>query len=95
MLLASLPLQEGFRATLPTLSEDRDELGWITVSVGKEELVEAGPGRQVLAWPVDTEGHYANQSHSIFWISKEPPYVIKLVTTIPTGRWVTVTMSMI
>ena len=44
---------------------------------------------------VDTEGNYANQSHSIFWVTKEPRYVIKLVTTIATGKWVTVTLSMI
>ena len=30
MLLAALPLKEGFKATFPTLSEDRDELDWIT-----------------------------------------------------------------
>jgi hypothetical protein len=42
-----------------------------------------------------TEGNYANKSHSIFWITKEAPYAIKLVTTIPTGKWVTVTISMI
>ncbi|HEX3353332.1 MAG TPA: hypothetical protein VHS34_10955 [Terriglobales bacterium] len=95
VLLAALPLKEGLKATFPALSEDRDELDWITVTVGKQELVDAGPGKQVLAWPVDTEGNYANQSHSIFWVTKEPPYVIKLVTTIPTGKWVTVTLSMI
>jgi hypothetical protein len=95
VLLASLPLKEGLKATFPTLSEDRDELDWITIKVGKEELVDAGPGKQVLAFPVDTEGNYANKSHSIFWITKEPPYVIKLVTTIPSGNWVTVTMTMI
>ena len=95
VLLATLPLKEGFKATFPTLSEDRDEMDWITFTVGKQELVDAGPGKQVLAWPVDTEGNYANQSHSIFWVTKEPPYVIKLVTTIPTGKWVTVTLSMI
>ncbi len=44
---------------------------------------------------VDTEGNYAKQSHSIFWVTKEPRYVIKLVTTIATGKWVTVTLSMI
>ena len=66
VLLASLPLKEGLRATFPTLSEDRDELDWITVAVGKQELVDAGPGKQVMAWPVDTEGNYANKSHSIF-----------------------------
>jgi hypothetical protein len=95
VLLAALPLKEGYKVTLPSLSEDRDELDRITVTVGKQELVDAGPGKQVMAWPVDTEGNYANKSHSIFWITKEPPYVIKLVTTIPTGKWVTVTISMI
>jgi hypothetical protein len=95
VFLAALPLKEGFKATFPSLSEDRDELEWITVAVGKQEMVDAGPGKQVLAWPVDTEGNYANKSHSIFWVTKEAPYVIKLVTTIPTGKWVTVTISMI
>jgi len=95
VLLAALPLQEGLKGTLPTLSEDRDELEWVTFSVGKQELVEAGPGKQVMAWPVDTVANYANQSHSIFWVTKEAPYVIKLVTIIPGGKWVTVTLSMI
>lgn len=95
VLLATLPLKEGLQATFPALSEDRDELDRITVEVGKQELADAGPGKQVMAWPVDTQGNHANKSHSIFWITKEPPYVIKLVTTIPTGKWVTVTISMI
>jgi len=95
VLLAALPLKEGYTASLPTLSEDRDELERVVVTVGKQELVDAGPGKQVLAWRVDTEGNYANKGHSIFWITKEPPYVIKLVTVIPTGNWVTITMSMI
>jgi hypothetical protein len=95
ILLAALPLKEGLKATFPTLSEDHDELDWITVTVGKQELTDAGPGKQVMAWPIDTEGNYANKSHSIFWVTKEAPYVIKLVTTIPTGKWMTVTISMI
>ncbi len=95
VLLVALPLKEGLKASIPTLSEDRDEQEWVTVTVGKPELVDAGPGKQVMAWPVDTEGHYANQSHSIFWVTKEPPYVIKLVTVIPGAKRVTVTLSMI
>jgi hypothetical protein len=95
VLLAALPLKEGFKASLPTLSEDRDELERVTVTVGKQELVESGPGKQVMAWPVDTEANYDNKSHSIFWVIKDAPYVIKLVTVIPAGRWVTVTISMI
>lgn len=95
VLLAALPLKEGFKGTIPTLSEDRDEFDRVLVTVGKQELVDAGPGKQVMAWRVDTEGNYDNKSHSIFWITKDPPYVIKLVTVIPTGNWVTVTISMI
>ena len=96
VLLTALPLQkEGYQASFPSLSEDRDEMEWVTITVGKQEMVDAGPGKQVMAWPVDTEANYANKSHSIFWITKEPPYVIQLVTTIPTGKWVTVTMTMI
>ena len=95
VLLAALPLKEGLTVSLPTLSEDRDESDRVVITVGKQELVDAGPGKQVLAWRVDTEGNYANKGHSIFWITKDPPYVIKLVTVIPTGNWVTITMSMI
>lgn len=95
VLLAALPLKEGLQASLPTLSEDRDELDWVTVTVGKQELIDAGPGKQVMAWPVDTEASYANHSHSIFWVTKDPPYVIKLVTYIPSAKWVKVTISMI
>ena len=95
VLLAALPLKEGLTAQLPTLSEDRDEPETVTIKIGKQELMDAGPGKQVMAWRIDTEGNYDNKSHSIFWVTKDPPYVIKLVTTIPTGNWVRVTISMI
>jgi len=95
VLLAALPLREGYKATFPSLSEDRDELEWVTLTVGKQELVDAGNGKQVMAWPVDTEADYTNKSHLTYWISKEPPYVIQLAITIPTGKWVTITMTMI
>jgi hypothetical protein len=97
VLLAAFPLEEGLTATFPTLSEDRDEFERLTYTVRKEEMVDAGPGKQALAWPVEIDDSAKNPqgSHSIFWISKEPPYVIKLITIIPSGRWVTVTMSMI
>jgi len=93
LLLASFPLKEGFAATIPTLSEDRDEFEWTTFTVGKQEMVDAGPGKQVMAWPIQIDE--ADHDHSIFWVSKEAPYVIKLVNIIPKGKWVTVTISMI
>ena len=91
--LATLPLKEGFTATIPTLSEKGDEFQWVTFTVRKQEMVEAGPAKQVIAWPVEIDE--PDQSHSIFWVSKDAPYVIKLVTIMPKGKWVTVTMSMI
>jgi hypothetical protein len=93
LLLATFPLKEGFTATIPTLSEDRDEFEWTTFTIGKQESVDAVPGKQVMAWPVEIDE--ADHDHSIFWISKEAPYVIKLVNIIPKGKWVTVTISMI
>jgi hypothetical protein len=93
VLLAAFGLKEGAVFTIPTLSEDRDEFEWTTFTVRKQEMVDAGPGKQVMAWPIEIDE--VDHDHSIFWISKEPPYVIKLVNIIPKGRWVTVTISMI
>jgi len=93
LLLSAFPLKEGFTATIPTLSEDQDLFEWTTFTVRKPEPVEAGPGKQVMAWPVEIDE--ANKSHLVFWISKEAPYIIKLVNIIPSSRWVTVTMSII
>lgn len=92
LLLSAFPLKEGFSATIPALSEDKDAFEWVTFNVGKEELVEAGPDKQVRAFRVIVDD--AKMDHSIFWVSKEAPYVIKLVNIIPTGGWVTVTLTM-
>jgi hypothetical protein len=68
LLLATLPLKEGFKGTIPTLSEDGNRFQWVTFAVGKEESVEAGPGKQVTAWPVEIDE--PDQSHSIFGCRK-------------------------
>jgi hypothetical protein len=41
--------------------------------VGKQELTDAGPGKPVMAWPIDTAGNYADKSHSIFMGHKGCP----------------------
>ena len=92
LLLSAFPLKEGFTATIPAFAEDRDEFESATFIVRKEEMVEAGPGKQVMAWPVELD--QPNRDHLIFWISKESPYVIKFVNIIPSGKWVTVTLTM-
>ena len=93
VLLAAFPLREGYTATIPTLAEDGDGFELVTFVVRKEELVDAGPGKQVMAWPVELD--QPNRDHLIFWISKEPPYVIKLINIKPSARWITITISMI
>jgi len=92
VLLAAFPLREGYAATLPAIAENRDELEMVTFTVRKEELVDAGPGNQVMAWPVDLD--QPDHDHLIFWITKEPPYVIKLINIKPSAKWITITISM-
>jgi len=93
LLLATFPLKEGFTGTIPAVAEQEDKFEPATFVVRKAEMVEAGPGKQVMAWPVELDQQ--NREHLIFWISKESPYVIKFVNIIPSGRWVTVTLTMI
>ncbi|HEY6371038.1 MAG TPA: hypothetical protein VIX37_10690 [Candidatus Sulfotelmatobacter sp.] len=90
VLLAAFPLREGYTATIPTLSEGEDVFEWLTFTVGKEDTVEAGPGKSVRAWPVTVDN--SRMDHSTFWVSKEAPYVIKLVN-IPAGKGLTVTLT--
>jgi hypothetical protein len=88
LLLAAFPLKEGFTASLPSLDESTETLRWATFRVARAEAVEAGPGRRVKAWVVQTE----DNGPMTFWLTKEAPYVIKLVYVTPKG--VTATYSM-
>ena len=88
LLLATFPLKEGFTASLPSLDESTETLRWATFKVARAETVEAGPGKRVKAWVVETE----DNGPMTFWLTKESPYVIKLVYVTPQG--VTATYSM-
>ncbi|MBV8857535.1 MAG: hypothetical protein JOZ02_11440 [Acidobacteria bacterium] len=88
LLLATFPLKEGFTASLPSLDESTETLRWATFRVARAETVEAGPGKRVKAWVVETE----DNGPMTFWLTKEAPYVIKLVYVTPKG--VTATYSM-
>jgi len=88
LLLVTLPLKTGFSARMPSFDENSDTSRWANFRVTREELVEAGPGKQVKAWVVETEDNGA----MTFWLTRRPPYVIKLVYLYPNGLIATYTM---
>lgn len=75
LLIAGFPLKTGFSATFPSLDEDKDNIRPATFKVIREEMVGAGPDKQVKAWVVECE----DDGMMTFWLTKEAPYVIKLV----------------
>jgi len=76
ILLSCLPLKVGYSATFPAIDETKDESKPVTLSVLREEQVRAGLMGMVktLVVLIDTPGEYSQ----IFWLSKNPPYIIRL-----------------
>lgn len=79
ILLAGLPLKVGFHATLPIYEFPNPEDGWLTVDVNEMEQVKTIGGETISTFKVET-----NQD-MVFSISKNAPYVIKLVYKTPKG----------
>ena len=79
ILLAGLPLKVGFHAVIPIYEYPNPTDGWLKVDVNKKEMINAGNRGKVSAFKVET-----NQN-MIFYIMKEPPYVLKLIYTTPKG----------
>jgi hypothetical protein len=75
LLIAGFPLKPGYSATLPSLDESTDDVRPATFKVLRREMVEAGPGQKVKAWVVECE----DDGMMTFWLTKEAPYVIRLV----------------
>jgi hypothetical protein len=79
MLLASLPLKEGLKGTLPAIGDNDTSLRAEPFEVLHQEDVEAGARGQTKAWVVESArpGEYTMR----FWLTKTPPYIIRLVMT--------------
>jgi hypothetical protein len=88
LLLTTFPLKSGFTASLPSLDENTDSIRWATFRVIGEEMVEAGSGGKVKAWVVETD----DNGPMTFWLTKQAPYVIKLVYVNRSGITATYTM---
>ncbi len=76
VLLVGFPLQTGYAAKFPIFDDEKNAMGWISFTVGGKEQVQAGPDKKVEAWAVQTE---AEGFKMTFYLTKEPPYVIRLL----------------
>lgn len=75
LLLAALPLKEGLWVRLPAVEEDKEILSWVVARVGGRSRVDSGKGKTVEAWLVKAETHDGPMT---FWLTKDPPYIIRL-----------------
>lgn len=77
VLWAAFPLKEGFAASLESYSEDGhpEKTSWVTFYVRGRSRIEAGPGRMADVWLVTSDTTIGLLK---YWISEEPPYVIKM-----------------
>jgi hypothetical protein len=89
LIAVALPLAPGFAAKIPALDERDEVLRWIDLRVTGKGTVEAGRGKRVRAWLVDAS---TPDGPMTFWLTKTPPYVIKLVYHAADGTVWTYTM---
>lgn len=94
ILLAALPLAEGFDVEIPAFDSDRAIVDWIRVRVTGKETVPAGREKTAEAWVVrvDTEKY----GTSTWWLTREAPYVIQAtMTTSPDEGSATIVWKMV
>ena len=77
LLLAALPLKAGLTGSLPAIADRENTLTSEPFHVLREEYVSAGSRGKVKAWVVET-GHPGDYRMT-FWLTKEPPYIIRLI----------------
>jgi hypothetical protein len=56
-------------------------IDWVPVHVKGRETVEAGAGKKAETWVVETPTRLYGRM--TWWVTKEPPYVIKAVLEVP------------
>jgi hypothetical protein len=77
ILLASLPLRKGLKGTLPAIADRDPALTAEPFEVIGRESVHAGARGNVTAWVV--ESTHPDEYTMRFWLTKTPPYIIRLV----------------
>jgi len=79
--LVALPLKEGYSAKIPVFDQVAGRAVWHPLRVTGREVAEVG-GRRLECWTVETE---IAKFRVVFWLAKEPPYLVKLVNYGPRG----------
>jgi hypothetical protein len=81
ILISTLPLTDGYAAEIPTLDTNKMAIDWVPVRVKGRETVPAGAGKKTETWVVETPTKVYGRM--TWWVTKEPPYVIKAVLEVP------------
>ena len=79
LVLAAMPLRQGFSAAFPAVAADKSGIVTQTATVLRSEPFVSSRGRRDV-WVVEvaTEGEPAL---SLFWVSRQPPYLLRYQTT--------------
>ncbi len=89
LVLATLPLREGYTATVPRLaisgSTKEFSTGSIALEVTGREDVEGGDGKSYRCWVVNAQWSGVDYSET-HWIADQPPYSIRKQARFPNGR---------
>jgi Protein of unknown function (DUF3108) len=81
LLISTFPLADGYAVEIPTFDTAKMVIDWVPVRVKGRETVPAGSGKTTEAWVVETSTKLYGRM--TWWVTKEPPYVIKSVIELP------------
>ena len=84
LLISTLPLADNYAAEIPTLDTNKMAIDWVPVRVKGRETVPAGAEKKAETWVVETPTKLYGRM--TWWVTKEPPYVIKAVLEVPKGE---------
>ncbi len=89
LVLAALPLRNGYAARLPRLAVSAStkafSAGSIAIAVTGREAIEGGDGQTYRCWVVEARWSGVDYSET-HWIADEPPYSIRKKARFPDGR---------
>jgi hypothetical protein len=81
-LIAAQPLALGYSGEIPAVGEFDNNPVAIPFHVVRRETIDAGFKGRVRAWVVDVSG----ESPMTFWISDDPPYILRLELPMSGGK---------
>jgi hypothetical protein len=81
LLISTLPLADGHVAEIPAFDTNKMAIDWVPVRVKGREIIPAGAGKKTETWVVETPTKLYGRM--TWWVTKEPPYVIKAVLEVP------------